>query len=327
MLIFEMLDMPDEPRDRARWIEDRVVSHSLGDLIATIEGFQRLSDDDAADPSDVPVATAFEDWIAQNGNAIRNDGLAMLPEAAIDELTTRPQMLGELQVWTASQVDGYWNDRWNESSTQFDPEPVIGRFRRHLTDAQHRPISDASGSVVSSPTSNATLPVGSVNRNDAEAEPVSRRRDWSIALAVAATLLLGLGVWSTFGRDAPVDWGFGRVGVLTAERPPADYLESLAEAVQEWFDERPEDAEALRTRLIELSEGCQRVLDAPHEQLADNDRDWLIRHCRRWKLRVDELRTDLAAGNVGFADGVESAEEIVDRLTAGLDARAASLRG
>jgi hypothetical protein len=65
------------------------------------------------------------------------------------------------------------------------------------------------------------------------------------------------------------------------------YLDSLADAAEQWFNRRPEDAAGLAKRLAEMRQGCSTLLLADHRPLAEEDRVWLRTRCRDWAVKLD----------------------------------------
>jgi hypothetical protein len=120
-------------------------------------------------------------------------------------------------------------------------------------------------------------------------------------------------------------WGWDRPDALPADAlpadvPPADYLNRLADAAEEWFKKRPEDAPALARRLNEFRQGCSTLILAQHKPLADMDRPWLAERCRAWATKLDKALSDVESGRDVAqvrAEADETARHIAGRCARG----------
>src|SRR5262249_18698226 len=103
---------------------------------------------------------------------------------------------------------------------------------------------------------------------------------------------------------------------------PQEYLNRLADAAEEWFEKRPEDAAGLAVRLHELRGGCSRVILTRHEPLGGKDREWLHEGCRERAGKVEEHLTAPGAGQ-DTAQGRAAADGTVRNLVKALRGKAA----
>jgi hypothetical protein len=91
-------------------------------------------------------------------------------------------------------------------------------------------------------------------------------------------------------------WGWDRPGALAVDLNAPEYLNHLADGANEWFKKRPETRQDLEQRLREFRRGCDTLIAAPHPQLSDADRDWLVERCRVWSGKLDQHVADLQTG-------------------------------
>jgi hypothetical protein len=132
------------------------------------------------------------------------------------------------------------------------------------------------------------------------------------ALAVAASLLVALGVWWTRPDPAPT-WGFDRPGVLASDASAAELYQTLASAAGEWSRKRPASAAELERRLAEFRHGCDTLLAAPLPQLPAAEREWLRERCTEWRSQLDDRLADIRSG-----EPVEAVRQRADELAAGI---------
>jgi DNA-directed RNA polymerase specialized sigma24 family protein len=91
-------------------------------------------------------------------------------------------------------------------------------------------------------------------------------------------------------------WGWNRPGALRQDVTARAYLDQLAEAAQDWFTKRPEDAASLAERIKQFRLGCSVLLRSPHRPLSLVDRTWLVERCSAWAAKLDILLAALEAG-------------------------------
>ena len=99
------------------------------------------------------------------------------------------------------------------------------------------------------------------------------------------------------------------------------YLQSLSDSSEEWFDQKSTTADMLATNLQSLSTGCQRLIDAPHQPLSPDQRQWLVEKCELWKEDIDQTLADAKAiGGDGSKLTVvkNAADDLVSKISLAL---------
>ena len=152
-------------------------------------------------------------------------------------------------------------------------------------------------------------------------------------LSLAATLLgIGLSFYLVLQMtqsNRNSEWGWQSAQAMPESKSGSEYLQSLSQSGLEWFDQDRGSRDLLLARLEEFSAGCQRVIDAPHASLNDQDRDWLLEKCEAWKIQIDELAS--AAGNLDSNTGPDhlklknAADDLASKVGLALSERANSI--
>ncbi len=111
---------------------------------------------------------------------------------------------------------------------------------------------------------------------------------------------------------------------LPQDLGPGAYLNRIADAAAEWFNQRPEGPIDLARRLGELRQGCSVLILSPHKPLSAQDRTWLVEKCRAWAAKLDAHLVSLEGGTA--APKVrDEADATVDKLIKALRERASAL--
>jgi hypothetical protein len=180
--------------------------------------------------------------------AVRERGLSVLPQTLLRQLLTQPSLLLALQGHVLSEGGPYW-DRLLQGDPGLDG--MIERGRRRL-----EAVVASGGAVRVRSPDRPTVP-----RSPWYARP------WLVSLATAAAVLLAVGVWNGVRPSRPavaVAWGWDRPGALPQDVSADVYLSALADGAEQWFNKRPETAEALARRILQFRQGCSRLLLAEH---------------------------------------------------------------
>lgn len=260
---FPALEIPDEDRERALWLERQLVGLDLGDLIAQLLVVQQSS-----------ANVSLEEALGPRISEILRSGLSSLSPDEISGLLSCPEILLELQSRIFIEGGAYWQ--------------TVSRTPEHLA-AVERVNQAVDQQLFGQTTANETAPLL------APASKTSSAKTWTWPLGIAAAVLIAAGWW-TFRQAPPVGWGFDRPGLLAeADSGPA-YLRILADAACEWSKKRPATVAELRTRLQQFDAGCETLIAAEHRQLAPKDRTWLVANCRRWQKEIRRLVDQLNSG-------------------------------
>lgn len=283
------LDIPQDDAQLAKWLERQLVGCDLGDLVAGLLA--------VGGRAEIPM---LDSLLEGRVGAVLQSGLGVLSPSKLRELIGNPISLMELQERVFVQGGAYWDE--------------VPRAAEHL-DAARRVatrVAERHADEMSSPVLAPTAP---------------SRRAW-MACAIAASLLLGLGVWrissSTPSPGTHKGWGFDRPGVLAQELSAPDYLLMLAAAAGEWSNKTPQTREELHLRLQQFVRGCDTLLAAEHLQLSADDRTWLLGRCRVWRSQLARMIAALNAGK-SVSEIRSDANEQVRSMAESLRDRAESI--
>jgi hypothetical protein len=260
------LEIPDDPRELPHWLEQQMVGLDLAALVAELEAVHGRA---APQPRD--EGGGLDALLGAHLATVGERGLAALPPEILRRLLLQPRLLLDLQEHVLVSGGKHWQ---HLAATSEDLRRPFERGRARL---------DA---ILGAPAPAAAMRA-----------PLRLR--WVIG-AAAAALVLAAALWVYWpGRQpagAGAAWGWSAPGVLRDEGPPSAYLNRLADAAEEWFQQRPEDAAKLDERIAELRRGCDRLIAAEHRPLAVADREWLVTRCRAWAGKLDAQREALKAG-------------------------------
>ena len=258
------LDMPSDATELALWLESHLVGHTLGQLVSELgaaHGLQR----------------EFQiDHLIRNCKAeLLAEGLQSLTGKQLLLLIKNPSLLGDLQELVLTEGSTYWQQQLRNT------------WQRDSTYQQGaRLLHELAGSRSVQPTR----------------KRLARFQDqrWAMRLlATSALLLVGFLGWRLVdpGGGRATAWGWNSPTLFEATDSSVGYLEKLADAAEEWFDDRPATRSELARRLNELRTGCSRLIRADHESLSLADRKWLVARCRDWALKIDESLVQLESGS------------------------------
>lgn len=302
-MIARVLSMPDDEADFARWFDEQIVGDNIHELVAELAAVHDA--DPRLDPGAVAMAKAV---VGDSLPQFLAGGTAALSSAQRRGLLTTPAILPAVQELVFIEGGPYWHDliRQADPTPSFSAADVLARLETATNP---------------SPRSAILTPEGGIEDGNSP----QRRQKNKIAAglaALAACLLVGV-TWSLLQPPVTAPWGWNRPGAL-AVKPPAEYLDSLATAAEEWSDEQPNTEAALAKRLGDLMTGCDRLIASPHESLEPADREWLVERCRAWRekiaghLAVLEASHDLTAVR-------RDADATVAKLVAALQTRARAI--
>jgi hypothetical protein len=288
---FTALDLPDQNASLAGWLEDHLAGLDLADVVAGLEAFRSSSES----------SPALDDVLQGQQPSLLERGLAVLSESKLQALLRHPRLLLPLQELVLTQGGSYWRNRPLNPDHQDLVETLWPRIERQVSPAATRRDSPGGGIA-------------------------ARHSAWAKVLTVAAVLMVGFFGWRQWQSppSAAAGWGWDRPGALAANVSAPDYLRQLAAGANDWFNQRPQDQLALRTRLQQFQHGCDTLLAAPHTPLAAADREWLLERCRAWRGKIDGHLAALDAGTP-LTDVLTAADETVNKLRTALTERAATL--
>jgi hypothetical protein len=295
-----ILQMPDSFPDRRAWLERQMVGLELGDLVAELAAIH------SSRPSESLPTPTLQSAFADQLPELLSQGLSILTEKKFGLLLRHPDLMMELQAVVLEQGGRYW-----------DAIPRADEFGRGIL-AERAALSEL---LTNQPIATPLQDLDRIDLRPANQAKVSLTR-WSRSklLAVAVVLMIGMTVW--ISRPSGSTWGFDRSGILTANVTSEEYLNSLANAAGDWFNKRPEESQAVATRLREFIHGCETLIDAPHSQLMPQDRAWLVERCRVWKSALETQLADLEANRSSALDVRTAGDETILKLQNALRKRA-----
>jgi len=132
------------------------------------------------------------------------------------------------------------------------------------------------------PTPSATIPSSHAEKQ----LPPKRSRRWVLGFATVAAVLVA--VWGLGGFSS--DWGWNRPSIQRGNVDASKYMNRLADAGEEWFNELPTTAPELMQRIEDIKRGCLQLTFAEHRPLALADREWLVERCRAWAGKIEQQR-------------------------------------
>ncbi len=328
------------PDDLPHWLEVRLVGLELGELVRALSAAYGTVG--ASDRS-------LEDVLGDQLDDVLRHGLSRLRPDRLAELIGDSALLLQLQERIFLEGGSYWD------SVMAQQEEIREVAERSWVRLQ--PMLDPSSSSVAG---QAVMEETQVSENESPRRAEGRPRSTTVphrapARARSSTLRFGQGVLvavvtavavlaavslrDRFSATKPeadrvasgtdsasaTAWGWNRPEVLDDSVSADAYLERLADAAEEWFQQHPQDALQLADRMAEFRQGCTRLILAEHRPLSAADRNWLVERCRRWAADLDALRSALEAGG-DVVELRERHDEVVHRLVAALRQRAETVR-
>jgi len=291
------LNLPTESADRAVWLDRQLVGLELGDLVLELEAIAAPSTSIGSN------SNSIDEILGTQREAVLSDGLSAIDSSQFKVLLQQPRLLFDLQELVLIEGGGYWI----QLSQQADHAPHA------------RQASDVLSLVTATNDTPVSLPTSNQNN----------RRNWmpiAILAAAAVVIAVGLSLLNDGGNQVASGWGFDRNGVLTADISAPEYLDTLASAAGDWFNKRPRRAEGLAKRLGQFSHGCETLISAPHPQLADADRAWLVERCGVWKGKLDTQLAQLESGEKSYEEIVAESDETINKLIDALKARSDAIK-
>ncbi|NQV24935.1 MAG: hypothetical protein HQ518_11260 [Rhodopirellula sp.] len=221
--------------------------------------------------------------------SVLESGLVVLSPIHLRALLANPKVLFELQERVLIDGGGHW---------------------------ESLPISDVHQQAV-----NRGWERLQTTEPSAPTKPAWQQRSLQSAAAIAAMVIFGGGIVWLNQPPAGPSWGWDRPGALTVELSGQEYLNHLADSADEWFKKPRDTKVALAKRLSDFRHGCDTLIEAPHRQLSDENRQWLVEKCKAWSGKLDDHLTALSAGD-SVAKVSQAADETINKLILAMRTRA-----
>ncbi|MFL5327417.1 MAG: hypothetical protein ACJ8C4_00755 [Gemmataceae bacterium] len=285
-MMLAALDRPDDPKALAGWLESQLAGTGLRDLAAELAAIHGAA---------ASERTTAAQWLGPARDEVLQRGLGSLPAGTLGELMKRPALLLKLQEEILVHGGPYWQQLLDRR----------GEYNR-AEERGREQLREMSAPATIAP------------------RRTSHRREWMVAFATAAAVLLA--VWGINKVTAPSDdnWGWTRADAFAQADTAKGYLNRLADEADEWFKKSPTDAKGLAKRLGQMREGCSALLLSDHTVLAAADRDWLRERCRAWSARFDGQIAALERGD-DPKKVKDEADETIRKLDKALRERAATV--
>lgn len=282
-------DIPEETAELSKWLEKELLGLDLAELVGNLIAIH------SPDRENRPT---LEQALGVQLPAVLENGLSILSKDDLEKLMKNPQLLFNLQESIVIEGGEYWN-QISPTSEQLEISERVwdGVEQSKVEQSKNSTVKAASSSVPNLFTGRGAL---------------------FSALAVAAAAVIVM--FSTPSAPVKSGWGWNKPGALAAKVPANEYLASLADSAKEWYKKDPQTAESLKTRIQQFRNGCQTLIKAPHKQLAQVDKEWLVEKCKLWAEKLDAQIASLDEGEK-FEVIKEQANGTVDKLIIALQKR------
>lgn len=282
-----VFDIPEETAELAAWLETRLVSPHLGDLVAELAAIHDIPAPLSAGLAALerPDEGALEKSLGRELPTILREGLRNTPRSQLQTLLRNPQLLLDLQERILMEGGDYWSQRSPRDSAT---TAALAKTWAVLEPSLATPIIASS----------------------------TRGLKWAVRiLMVLAASVMGVAAGLHFFRPASppeqrplpgpapgpaavtqTGWGWNKPDAFPQNLDPKSYLTRLADGAEEWFKKRPENREDLEKRIAQFRKGCDTLLKAEHQPLKPADKAWLQERCKVWSDKLDTHLAELRSG-------------------------------
>ena len=319
-MILEILDMPEEPRELAAWLDRHLASDGLAAIVDDLSAVH-------AAPAELCSVEQAREWLGDAAPLVLANGLGAIGDERIKQLLVRPSLLPALQELVMLEGGPYWDNLLHHSA---GVQESLSRARSTLS------------SVIAVPAS------ASKNTVTPRSEQGNRRYLFTlIPLAVAAMLALmitwpdagdppggldagknvgGSGITrgpgsGEAGKSIEVDqdqpWGWNREILIPNETAPDQIGNILADRLAEWSSVTQMDRlskKVLRLRFSEVWAGCETLLGMSFDQAAPELQARIKAVAETLQQGVQKNLDDLTAVSGDDVDALKSAKQAVDTL-------------
>ena len=319
-MMLEILDMPEEPRELAAWLDRHLASDGLAAIVDDLSAVH-------AAPAELCSAEQAREWLGDAAPLVLANGLGAIGDERIKQLLVRPSLLPALQELVMLEGGPYWDNLLHHSA---GVQESLSRARSALS------------SVIAATAS------ASNNTVTPRSEHGNRRYLFTlIPLAVAAMLALmitwpdagdrpgGLDAEKNLGgspltrgsgngergKSIEVDqdqpWGWNRKILILNETAPDQIGNILADRLAEWSSVTQMDRlskKVLRLRFSEVWAGCETLLGMSFDQAAPEVQARIKAVAETLQQGVQKNLDDLTAVSGDDVDALKSAKQAVDTL-------------
>lgn len=281
-------DLPEQTHELREWLATQLTGPDLSSIVAQLSAVHIDQD------HNLTLDTVCgEQWT----NILRN-GISELTQTQLKSLLTHPYLLMDLQERLLLDGEEYWQTQFLKQND----DSQIKQTKLFIQESLAKPTLDLE-----------------TTQQANNFKKVSYRKVATLGLASAA--LIFVAIFLNQGPEAAPGWGWNRPGALTADIPADQYLNQLADSANEWFKKSTDTKAALVTRLTQFRNGCETLIKAPHPQLSNEDRTWLIGRCQAWAGKLDGQIVALQKGaDLKTADA--NADALINKLVKALQTRA-----
>lgn len=293
------LDIPETQRELVAWLESHLLGMQLGDLVSELQAVHELGG--LTSPARLGSNSASLEQVCGGKLAnVLQHGLGTLDVDQLRQLLQHPQLLLSLQ----DEIVQHGGEHWMQRPLRREEEVALASQWKLLESVMSPPVIAPA--------------------------PAAVQRGWfgraaiAAVLSAAATLTIAFSLRDRLVPGPAPGWGWEKPGALAVRLPPREYLNHLADAAQDWFKKRPENAPDLARRIAQFRQGCSTLILAEHAGLAPADRDWLRERCRAWATKLDGHLAAIEAGD-DVAAVRAAADETVNKLIKAIRDRASSV--
>ena len=291
-MTIRILTIPDDQTQWPGWLEQQLVGSHLRELI---EELRIVQESDSSLSGNMPLGEILTN---KQMSGIADSGLASIGITSIQQLLGNPDALLDLQEHVLINGGSYWQAVPVDLELTASVERVRGNLSASCGDKQ---------------------PAPKPNSVDGEVQQKTNRRLFAWLASAAAILLAGVVLWRL--QPHPSGHILGSPGLVANNTSSAaEYLQRIAAAGGQWFVQKPQDVASLISLLEDTSNDCQILINARHEALSPDQREWFVTKCLKWKGEFDATLAALKSGAITFDAAQSRANQTMEKLVKVLNA-------
>lgn len=287
--------LPDSASELASWLEAKIFSDELGELIAELFVVNQL------DSLAVDIPVVVSDGLERS---VVIDGFSSLNRNELGYFLRNPYRLLVVQELILIEQPEHWASKfYHRSQEAIQSEwKTIKREIASETPASEHSIPEQRPKITTSKNRPSRL---------------RRKRSWA-TLAISATIVAAMAIGFWFIRESletSPDWGWNDTAIFALELDEADYFRLLAREADDWYD-LPKTEKSLR----QLVASCDHLIGGNHASLTPNAKAWLVEKCEAWKESLVRLESDQS--DLNDQRRFEEVDGVVKKLVAALQRKA-----